>query len=225
MASRIRQLEVAATIATVCLLVLWIAVVHAETRGPGTPIGAEMATNGATDVPKATKQHLQESYGKLPLSFEPNAGQTSRQVEFLSRGQGYTLFLTRDAQAVLVLGKSAPKRTPAQATDKLSALVKPQPVAALPAVVRIKLVGGKRTPQVEGLEEFPGKANYFIGNDPKKWRTNVPTPAWNWCITATSDNWNMTSSLLPALTRARSRWLLRALRDCLSMPKVISFWR
>src|SRR5207247_5582235 len=26
-------------------------------------------------------------------------------------------------------------------------------------------------------QELPGKANYFIGNDPKKWRTNVPTYA------------------------------------------------
>ena len=27
--------------------------------------------------------------------------------------------------------------------------------------------------KVSGLEELPGKSNYFIGNDPKKWRTNV----------------------------------------------------
>jgi hypothetical protein len=30
---------------------------------------------------------------------------------------------------------------------------------------------------VTGLEELPGKSNYFIGNDPKKWRTNVPNYA------------------------------------------------
>jgi hypothetical protein len=37
---------------------------------------------------------LSEMYGKLPLQFEPNRGQTDTQVKFLSRGQGYTLFLT-----------------------------------------------------------------------------------------------------------------------------------
>jgi hypothetical protein len=26
-----------------------------------------------------------------------------------------------------------------------------------------------------GADELPGKSNYFIGNDPKKWRTNVPS--------------------------------------------------
>jgi len=28
---------------------------------------------------------------------------------------------------------------------------------------------------VKGVERFPGKTNYFIGNDPKLWRTNVAT--------------------------------------------------
>jgi hypothetical protein len=66
-------------------------------------------------------------YGRLPLSFEANRGQTDPQVKFVSRGRGYPLFLTRHAEAVLVLGKSAPKRTPAQPADKLSASVKLNP--------------------------------------------------------------------------------------------------
>jgi len=138
---------------------------------------AEAARNGSGDIPKAAKQHLVETYGKLPLSFEANLGQTSSQVKFLSRGQGYTLFLTRHAEAVLALGKTAPKRTLVQPVANLSAVVEPQPEPAPPAVLRMKLVGAKRTPQVEGLGKFPGNANYFIGNDPKKWRTNVPTYA------------------------------------------------
>src|SRR5437016_685340 len=138
---------------------------------------AKAAGNGSGDIPEATKQHLVENYGKLPLSFEANVGQTSRQVKFLSRGQGYTLFLTRRAEAVLVLGKTAPKRTSAQPADTLSAFVKPQLEASPPAVLRMKLMGAKPTPQVEGLDEFPGKANYLVGNDPKKWRTNVRTYA------------------------------------------------
>ena len=44
-------------------------------------------------------------------------------------------------------------------------------------MVRMKLVGANPQAKVSGLDELPGKSNYFIGNDPKKWRTNVPNYA------------------------------------------------
>src|SRR2546426_7601020 len=50
------------------------------------------------------KATVQEAYGKLPLVFEANLGQTDPQVKFLSRGPGHTLFLT-PTEAVLVLSK------------------------------------------------------------------------------------------------------------------------
>ncbi len=40
-------------------------------------------------------------------------------------------------------------------------------------MVRMKLVGANPKAKVSGLDELPGKSNYFVGNDPKKWRTNV----------------------------------------------------
>jgi hypothetical protein len=37
----------------------------------------------------------------------------------------------------------------------------------------MRLVGGNPATKVFGVDELPGKSNYFIGNDPKKWRVNV----------------------------------------------------
>ncbi len=61
--------------------------------------------------------------------------------------------------------------------------------------------------KVAGADQLPGTANYFIGNDPAKWRANVPTygrvkytgvyPGWTLSITAISASWNTTSSLRP----------------------------
>src|SRR5689334_15445101 len=48
------------------------------------------------------------AYGKLPLSFEVNQGQTDPRVRFLSRGSGYGLFLTAN-EAVLTLHKNSPR--------------------------------------------------------------------------------------------------------------------
>jgi len=39
-------------------------------------------------------KHPAVAYGRLPLSFEANTGQADPRVKFLSRGSGYTLFLT-----------------------------------------------------------------------------------------------------------------------------------
>jgi hypothetical protein len=56
--------------------------------------------NQSFNHPPAAKSEILRRYGELPLSFEANEGQTDPQVQFLSRGAGYTLFLNRD-QAVL----------------------------------------------------------------------------------------------------------------------------
>jgi carbohydrate binding protein with CBM6 domain/beta-propeller repeat-containing protein len=104
----------------------------------------------------AADARMSESYGKLPLHFEPNRGQTQEDVRFLSRGPGYSLYLTA-GEAVLVLAKTSPEQK------------------AKSIALRMSLVGADRKSLVSGIEELPGKANYFIGKDQSKWRTNVPT--------------------------------------------------
>ena len=66
----------------------------------------------ALPVTAATDGHLIDSYGKLPLQFEANQGQANKAVRFLSRGSGYSLYLTA-SEAVLVLAAPSPqgKRT------------------------------------------------------------------------------------------------------------------
>ncbi len=125
--------------------------------------------------PAANTPLVLEAYGKLPLSFEANQGQTDRQVKFLSRGNGYSLFLTPTA-TVLALHKPAARNTrhPADAAGVPS---EREPERTPPTVLRMRLVGGNAHARLAGMEELPGKSNYFIGNDPKKWRTNVPTYA------------------------------------------------
>src|ERR1051326_3513527 len=63
------------------------------------PAGTSLKPSGSDSQ---TKVHVVEAYGKLPLAFEANEGQADARVKFLSRGGGYTLFLTNKA-AVLEL--------------------------------------------------------------------------------------------------------------------------
>jgi hypothetical protein len=95
------------------------------------------------------KVRLSKNYGKIPLAFEANEGQTDEQVKFLSRGSGYSLFL-KPTEAVLSLSKD----------DRSTA-------------IRMGLVGANSKIKMAGEEKLPGKTNYLIGNDPKKWHTHV----------------------------------------------------
>ena len=81
-------------------------------------------------------------YGRLPLAFEANTGQTDRRVKFLSRGRGYTVFLTGD-EAVLALPKAADAawtvKSARGSVGHPEAVESSRP--ALDGVLRMKLVG------------------------------------------------------------------------------------
>jgi len=120
----------------------------------------------------AARGRVMASYGKLPLSFEPNQGQTDGQVKFLSRGSGYTLYLTAK-EAVLALQKTPSKGENQNAKIRNAGLAA-EHLPRTSAVLSMRLEGASPAPKVKGLEQLPGKSNYFIGDDPRKWRTNVP---------------------------------------------------
>jgi hypothetical protein len=115
-----------------------------------TPRPAYIADNSA-----ANKVQMAQNYGKLPLSFEANRGQSDPQVRFISRGRGYSLFLM-DTAAVLSLTKRSNAQT---------------------GTIRMELDGASPNARATGADQLPGTANYFIGNDPTKWRTGAPTYA------------------------------------------------
>src|SRR5258708_35042434 len=81
------------------------------------------------------------AYPQLPLSFEPNQGQTDARVKFLARVPGYTLFVTSD-EAVFS-GRDG-------------------------SVKRMKLLGANRKMRIEPLDKQPGSSNYLIWNDSSK---------------------------------------------------------
>ncbi len=138
-----------------------------QSKGVVSPISASQAD------PKAHARIL-DSYGKLPLSFEANRGQADARVKFLSRTAGYSLFLTGD-EAVLTLsgGKENTHKAKIAGTARTLQSGMAEPKAG--GVLRMKLRDANPAAKVTGADELAGTSNYFIGNDPTKWRTNVPT--------------------------------------------------
>jgi len=138
---------------------LWSAGVTGHAALPRARAAAPISS---TPSDEAARLRVNTAYGKLPLSFEINRGQTSDQVKFLSRGAGYTLYLTATEAVLSLQRKSVTKVTPGEPGKR-----------GENHVLRMKLVGANPAPKIEGSEELAGKSNYFIRNNPKNWRTNV----------------------------------------------------
>jgi hypothetical protein len=123
----------------------------------------------ASALDAAGHDAILDAYGKLPLSFEENSGQTDSRVRFLAHGAGYTLFLT-DQEATLRLDMTSKSNA-----SKLAGPSNPTGSERTSSVaVRLALASSNPRPKVHGLEIQPGHSNYFVGNDPAKWHRNVP---------------------------------------------------
>ncbi|MBI4637939.1 MAG: SBBP repeat-containing protein [Candidatus Rokubacteria bacterium] len=158
------------------------------------PVGIRPAAatpTAATKAPRPGPPLALRALAALPLHFEANHGQTDGSVHFLARARGYTLFLT-PTEAVIVTApprggertardrRRGPGRIPDSQlpADRLSTAEAVRDARAPGrAVVRMKLVGANPDPLVSGVDQLPGRVNYFLGNDPARWRTNIPTYA------------------------------------------------
>ncbi|MCK6474435.1 MAG: PKD domain-containing protein [Planctomycetes bacterium] len=123
--------------------------------------------------PAAAKQ---AEFGGLPLYFEANKGQTDPQVDFVSRGSGYTLYLT-GREAVFSLRPQGEKDRARASASFRHHRERNQRAASTAAVLRMKLPGANAAPEARGLAELPGRIQYFKGTDPDGWRTGIPTYA------------------------------------------------
>lgn len=104
--------------------------------------------SGTAAVP--VRPDVRAAFGQLPLFFEPNQGQTDPQVKFVAHGSGYGLFLT-SRQAVLTLQHKSQVE-----------------------VIRMELDHANANAPVQGTQPLPGKSNYLIGADARKWHRNIP---------------------------------------------------
>lgn len=140
-----------------------------------------------------TRATLEKNYGKLPLTFEANRGQTAATSKYVARSAGYNIFLTH-AEAVLVFrnGDGVPKQTSSELDNfdegsstagrrarvlsrQLQLNAQAGTKGSEPAVLRMRLDGARTDAQsMEGVDQLPGKVNYFLGSDSSKWLTNIP---------------------------------------------------
>ena len=113
---------------------------------------------------------LQSKAIARPLGFEPNQGQTAPQVRYLAHGHGYEFFVT-DNEVIVSISEPETQKGAARSHTVVRAKS-----SSFKSEVVLKLIAASRaTPTFETMQALPGRVNYFIGNDPKKWRSKIPT--------------------------------------------------
>ena len=157
---------------------LWLL---ATFRSPGKQAAKAVASALAASEASGSAQRNQDSnwleaYGRLPLSFEENVGQTAREVRYVSHGAGYELFLTPNDAVLALLSSTSNDLLAHNRLSTLRALREAHSTGRI-TPVRLHLVGANSGSRITGINPLQGKVNYFIGNDPKKWRTDVRTYA------------------------------------------------
>jgi Ca2+-binding RTX toxin-like protein len=105
-----------------------------------------------------------KDFARSPVSFEVNRGQTDPRVRYLTRGKGYTLYLT-EQEAVFSLSGAPSSESGA-----------PGPSPTPPgAALRMALAGTDSGLDLAGESPLPGVVSYFRGPDPEGWQRGIPT--------------------------------------------------
>jgi len=128
---------------------------------------AELSLSPASSsgkVSQHTKPNANTILGELPLIFEPNQGQADSKIKFLARGSGYSIFLDATGATLALQSGSRPE---AKIRSGVRANIRDQ-------FFSMKLVGANLSSATSGTEPLPGKSNYILGNDPRRWHSGIP---------------------------------------------------
>jgi hypothetical protein len=107
--------------------------------------------SAARSVLPASGAKLRAAYGKLPLAFVENRGQTDARIRYQAEAAGASFSFTE--------------------TSALFSFTEGRKRVAL----ELSFAGGNRSPRIEAAGALPGRLNYFIGKDPAKWRAGLRT--------------------------------------------------
>ncbi len=142
---------------------------------------AILLLSGIATATTTVETQITSGVGDAQLAFTPNQGQWDEEIQYRVNGNGATMWITVDGvyfqfNCRMSNPKSA-RTTSLLAREDARALVprgsEPEPVAT--EVVRLDLVSSNRDVRIEPQGELGYYTNYFLGNDPARWRSEVPS--------------------------------------------------
>jgi len=158
----------------VFVIVFTAALARRQARPAHAAVAATTAVqpNTPTKLTSASPRLVSSRMAHIPLSFEEARGAAAGAGrEFISRGPGYALALGRDGAVLTHRAKIQAGSNGDVVSSMTSFGSSTQNVSS---EVRLTWLDANPNVRAEGADRQSGTSNYILGNNPKKWRTNVP---------------------------------------------------
>lgn len=140
-------------------------------------IGSFASMNsGQPDRMEADFSNLQITYnlGSVPMTFTVNQGQWDEKVQFRANAGGATVWFGTTGVVYQFTRSVANAKLPSGPPDPGYDRFDLEPNSFETMMIRASFVGANPNPEMAGAEIVQHKSNYFIGNDPAMWYTDVP---------------------------------------------------
>ena len=120
-------------------------------------------SRSANSLEETVKTKTSEAYGNLPLLFIKNQGQVEDRVQYYIKASGQTIYFIKNGIVfdLVCYYNSDKENTTSRNAERL--------------VFSLDFNGTNDSLSVIGKDKAASVVNYFIGNDPEKWHTDVLT--------------------------------------------------
>jgi hypothetical protein len=168
-----RQVLLAAIIMLAIVFMFFMAVSTMSAQSGGVSVTPTL-NSGNSDNLQQVQQHLNNQQ----TTFIENRGQWDTRAKFLMQSGGLDLWITERGVVYDIYASRATPSSEKGDNRLLSARIsddRPKRMLRTGHIVSVSFEGTSfHTPMVRGTDRLPGYYNYFIGNNPSKWATNVP---------------------------------------------------
>ncbi len=146
--------------------------INVPSEQPTIQAGMDAASNGSN-------LQVTKNLTSMPLAFTENQGQWDEQVLYRANAGGATMWFTKDGAVYQFTRTIESEDNPLSVIDKRYGMkpddiIDRQPDSIESIAIKANFIGANPNPRMVGLEEMEYKCNYFIGNDPNEWHTDVP---------------------------------------------------
>jgi beta-propeller repeat-containing protein len=151
----------------ICAVLIGVGLWFSKMRDSGLDISAQTQKQE-----QFNKAEINQRIAKLHVPFIINQGQTDERVKFYANTFGGTVFVTNEGQIVYSIPKFEEKKAPKEDLNLKPETRNSKLIKGL--ALKEEIVGGKVN-DVKGEGKAITKVSYFRGNDPSKWKGNIPT--------------------------------------------------